>query len=270
MSHEEQSSQAEGFDPDRPFEQFVSKLVREPDSWALFLDIDGTLIDLAGRPDAIVVPPDLPDHLHSVSERLGGALALVTGRGLTYADRVFSPHRFPIAGLHGTELRRPDGSTERVEVTADFDLLKADLTHEALSWPGVLIEDKGAAIAAHYRKAPERRAEVEAAMTRYLQQAGPDFTLQSGKMVFEIRPAHANKGSAIQAFLAQPPFSGRRPIAIGDDVTDEAMFTAVNAIGGLSIRIGEPGDPTAARFTIPSAAVLRRLLSELAANRSGT
>ena len=264
MSHEEQSSQAGGVDPERPLEQFVSKIALEPGAWALFMDIDGTLIDLAERPNAVAVPPDLPEHLHLVSEFFGGAMALVTGRALVYADKLFSPHRFPIAGLHGTERRRPDGGVDRIEVTADFDLIKADLTHEALSWPGVLIEDKGAAIAAHYRQAPERREELEAVMARYLKQAGPDFTLQNGKMVVEIRPSHANKGSALKAFLDEPPFTSRLPIAIGDDVTDEAMFREANALGGLSIRIGEPGSDTAAQYHLPSAAALRRLLAELA------
>ncbi|MFB9949883.1 trehalose-phosphatase [Rhizobium puerariae] len=244
-------------------EEALLRLASQPDLWALFLDIDGTLIDLADTPDGIVVPAGLPDNLHRLSMRLGGALALVTGRALPYADDLFMPYRFSIAGLHGAERRDPSGAVSRIEPDAAFADMKAALVREAEQWPGVLVEDKGAAVAAHYRQAPGRREAVEAAMPRYLAMAGPDFTLQHGKMVVEIRPARASKGHALEAFLDQPPFRGRKPVAIGDDVTDEAMFRMANRLGGHSIRIAETPAETEAKSTLPSTAALRAVIAAL-------
>ena len=243
--------------------ELLSALSSSPQDCALFLDIDGTVLDLAEMPDAIVVPPSLPAALDAVSRRLGGALALVTGRALAYADALFAPFRFPIAGLHGAELRRPDGSVAKAETTGAFEAMKADLRRVAESLDGVIVEDKGAAVAAHYRLAPQRQAEVEPIMEAMLSKVGPDWTLQRGKMVLEIRPASADKGQAIEAFLSMPPFAGRRPITIGDDVTDEAMFRVANRQGGLSVRVGSPSDTTAA-LTLPSASAVRELIAQLA------
>ena len=264
MLNSESPQTNDGPDASQPLDWLVRTLTREPQTWALFLDIDGTLIDLAPSPDDIVVPPDLPDHLTSVSGHLGGALALVTGRALPYADRLFQPHMFPIAGLHGSERRTADGTVSRVAATDAFDEVKSALQAAAGRWPGVLIEDKGAAVAAHYRQAQEHRADVEEAMEYYLLQAGPDFTLQRGKMVFEIRPARADKGGALQSYLSEEPFKGRRPIAIGDDVTDEAMFKVVNELNGHSIRVAETAGDTAARSIVASAADIRQALADIA------
>ncbi|WP_226951429.1 trehalose-phosphatase [Rhizobium terrae] len=247
-----------------PGNPILEKLVLEPERWALFLDIDGTLIDLADTPDKIVVPPGLPRDLHHLFRRLGGALALVTGRALPYADRLFEPYKFPIAGLHGSERRDPSGAISRIEVGGEFETLKAALRREAMQWPGVLVEDKGAAVAVHYRQVPECREAIAAMMERYLAMAGPDFALQHGKMVEEIRPAQASKGHALKAFLDQPPFEGRRPIAIGDDVTDEAMFRVANEFGGHSIRIAETPAATEATATLPSAGALRVIIAAAA------
>ncbi|TWF53040.1 trehalose 6-phosphatase [Neorhizobium alkalisoli] len=249
-----------------PAERILSELKLNPENWALFLDIDGTLIDLAETPDGIVVPESLPRDLHRLSELLGGRLALVTGRALPYADRLFSPCRFPIAGLHGAERRSPSGRIERIEPGAEFERIKRALETEARDWPGVLIEDKGLAVAAHYRQAPNQKDAVETAMVRYLGQAGADFTLQRGKMVVEIRPSRASKGDALRAFLEEAPFAGAKPIAIGDDVTDEAMFKVANELGGSSIRIAENASGTEAQAILPSAARLREIIAALAAS----
>lgn len=243
----------------------LDRIVAHPDDWALFLDIDGTLIDLAETPDGIVVPADLAANLARLSEHLSGALALVTGRALIYADRLFEPRSFPIAGLHGAERRSASGAVERVEPSAAFDALKLAIAEEACRWPGLLVEDKGLAVAIHYRQAPEHQQAAEDLMERAVRQAGPDFSLQRGKMVLEIRPTKASKGAAIRAFLAEPPFLGRKPITIGDDVTDEAMFKAANEMGGASIRIADTLDGTAARAILPSAAALRTIIAKLAA-----
>ncbi len=231
---------------------------------ALFLDIDGTLLDLAPTPDEIIVPPSLPAQLDALSRRLGGALALVTGRGLSYADRLFAPFQFPTAGLHGAERRSPDGSIVRAAPTGGFERLKTELRAKTAGWAGILIEDKGAAVAAHFRLAPARQAELTELMQRLADRAGPEWTLQHGKMVLEIRPAGANKGDALERFLENPPFFGRRPIAIGDDLTDEAMFGTANRLGGYSIRVGAPSRETAARGILPSAGAVREIVARFA------
>ncbi|MGE6742230.1 trehalose-phosphatase [Allorhizobium pseudoryzae] len=251
-------------EPSQPDSQALDILKGRPRDYALFLDIDGTLIDLAERPEAIVVPPDLSDHLQALSRRMDGALALVTGRALAFADGLFRPLSFPIAGLHGAERRRADGSIDGLTTDPRFTTLKRSLERVTSDWKGILIEDKGAAVAAHYRQAPEWQASLEAVMRSALEEAGPDYALQRGKMVIEIRPARASKGAAVHAFLSENPFEGRIPITIGDDLTDEAMFKVANERGGLSIRIGEPGDETAAQTTIASAAALRAILKDLA------
>ncbi|RWX76785.1 trehalose-phosphatase [Neorhizobium lilium] len=242
-------------------------IARDPGRWALFLDIDGTLIDIADSPDGITVPPDLPNTLEQISQLLGGALALVTGRALVYADALFGSHHFPIAGLHGAERRSSSGEVQRLERSGDFAALKERITDQARQWPGVLVEDKGLAIAAHYRQAPEYQQQVEAVMTHFAELAGPDYMLQRGKMVLEIRPSRASKGEALRAFLSEPPFQGRIPIAVGDDLTDEAMFRVANELGGHSIRIEETAAQSIATSALPSAAGLRAILGTLAQQR---
>lgn len=187
-------------------EDFIlSALSTDLQSWALFLDIDGTLLDLAETPDAITVPPSLPADLDALSKKLDGALALVTGRSLDYADQLFSLSHFPIAGLHGAERRDPDGQLHKATATAEFERLKADLVADTASWAGVFIEDKGAAVAAHYRLAPDRKDDVELVMERALIRAGPNWTVQQGKMVIEIRPASADKARQYRPSWPSPP-----------------------------------------------------------------
>ncbi len=251
-----------------PSSSGVRDLLGDFNRFAVFFDIDGTLIDLAATPDGIVVPPELPSNLAAVSQKFGGALALVTGRALPYADRLFEPHRFPIAGLHGAEQRMADGTVDRITVTPEFEALKAEIASNAAGWDGVLIEDKGAAVGAHYRQAPERRAELDALMEEAAKKAGSEFALQRGKMVIELRPARASKGEAVKRFLSEAAFAGRLPITIGDDLTDEAMFRAANELGGHSIRIGDKtlpdGSTTAATLLLSSAQELRDILASLA------
>ncbi len=243
-------------------ERALAGLRTNPHEWALFLDIDGTLVDLADTPDAIIVPDDLPDLLDALSQRLNGALALVTGRALPYADQLFEPLKLPIAGLHGAQRRRSDGKVESFEPSAAFNTLKRSLERVTADWKGVLIEDKGAAVAAHFRQGPEWQKSLEAVMHSALEEAGPDYALQRGKMVIEIRPVHASKGAAVHAFLSEQPFIGRKPVTIGDDLTDEAMFKVANELGGLSVRVGA-AEETHARHVVASVDALRALLRDL-------
>ncbi len=242
----------------------LEALLASPVEWALFLDIDGTLLNLAPTPDAIEVPMELPGHLNRLHRKLGGAMALVTGRSLDYADRLFKPYAFPLAGLHGAEFRDAGGISVVVETDA-FQALKHLLVKEAEAYPGVLIEDKGAAVAAHYRLAPDYEKVLEERMHYYAELAGPEWALQLGKMVYELRPARASKGDAVQRFLQAEPFKGRLPVTIGDDLTDEAMFAVANARGGLSIRVGTIETPSCAGNRLSSPALVRSVLKTMAA-----
>ncbi len=262
MSSQEQPNEGEA-EPRPLKEPALTALSLYPQDWALFLDIDGTLLDLAERPEAIVVPDYLPGMLHALSRQLGGALALVTGRAIEFVDPLFGPFRFPVAGLHGAERRDAAGRLRRAHIPPAFQDMKQVIQREATAWPGAIVEDKGAAVAVHFRHAPASEVEIGEAMQRHLDEAGPDWNLQHGKKVIEICPAHASKGHAVEAFLAEEPFAGRRPITIGDDVTDETMFAAANRVGGQSVRIGDTNGKTLARASIASPVRLRDVLGTL-------
>jgi trehalose 6-phosphate phosphatase len=250
-------------EPESTIAHLIADIGSKPDRYALFFDIDGTLIDLAETPDAIFIPHDLAGNLAALSRHLNGAVALVTGRALSYADQLFAPHHFPIAGLHGTERRLLDGAILRTEPTQAFLSTKQDLAALERTFPGVLVEDKGGAIAAHFRQAPMATEAVEMAMQDAVIKAGPGYELQRGKMVLEIRPDSADKGRALEAYMAGPPFAGRIPIAIGDDVTDEAMFAQVNALGGISIRVGEPVNATDAKQRLSQPQAVREMIAAI-------
>lgn len=242
----------------------LEALLAAPDEWALFLDIDGTLLNLAPTPDAVEVPAELPGQLDRLYRKFGGAMALVTGRSLDFADRLFKPYRFPAAGLHGAEFRDA-GGVSLVADTEAFQALKHALVREAEDYTGVLIEDKGAAVAAHYRLAPDYEKQLEERMLHYADLAGPGWVLQRGKMVYELRPARASKGDALERFLQSEPFRHRLPVAIGDDLTDEAMFAVANERGGVSIRVGRIDASTCASSRLSSPALVRNVLGGMAA-----
>ncbi|WP_164882327.1 trehalose-phosphatase [Paenirhodobacter populi] len=216
--------------------------------WAFFIDLDGTLLDLAASPDAVSPGEGTQDMLQTLEAAASGALALITGRPVAFVDSLFPGYRFTVAGLHGTELRpgeriAPPDAAETFAgeaPTAAFRHGRDLVRNAAQDLPGVLFEDKGRAFALHYRQAPEHRAEVEQIMERALICAGDGYLLRPGKCVVELCPAGADKGTAIRRLMAEPPFAGRIPFAAGDDVTDEAMFRVVNEMNGLSLRIGEP------------------------------
>lgn len=210
------------------------------DGWAVFLDVDGTLLDIAPRPDAIVVPDGLLEDLRMLSVRVGGALALVSGRNLALLKRLFPDLPCSLAGLHGVEIEFPDGTSFAIPRSNELDAAVQALVAAAAQWPGVVVEDKGAAFAAHYRLAPRFAPAVEARMMEIAEKLGDKAIVQRGKSVVEIRPSGHDKGSALKALMTSPPFAGRRPLAIGDDLTDEAMFEAANGLDGLSVRVGEP------------------------------
>jgi trehalose 6-phosphate phosphatase len=216
--------------------------------WALFLDVDGTLLHIAETPGGVARSEAVCRLLSRLLPRLESALALVSGRTIENLDHLFAPLRLPAAGLHGLERRDAKGRLHMLGEAEALDHLRAPLAELAASHEGLLLEDKGRALALHYRLAPEQgdpaRKRIETLVA-----LAPDLRLILGKMVFEIKPRHADKGSAIRTFMAEPPFRNRIPVFIGDDMTDEDGFGAVNALNGLSLHVGQV-EATTARYRL--------------------
>jgi trehalose 6-phosphate phosphatase len=209
--------------------------------WALFLDFDGTLAEIAPRPQDVAVPAALRGSLQALYDRLGGAVALVSGRPVADLDRLMAPLRLPAAGQHGLEWRvTPDGALRHGGGDpALLDGLRARFAAIARDHPAIIIEDKRWSLSVHYRTAPAAEAAIVAVATDHLP-AGEALHMMRGKMVVEVKPTGVDKGKVIGQFLAQAPFAGRIPVFIGDDRTDEDGFAAANRQGGVSIRVGPP------------------------------
>ncbi len=209
---------------------------------ALFLDFDGTLVDIADRPEDVVVPPTLIHTLQGLQGWLGGAIAIVSGRPVEQIDSHLRPLVLPVAGVHGAERRRAQGGMVKADVPPLHLPLEAA---QALArrHAGLQVERKRGSVALHYRQAPELESTCLAAM-QAATDASPGLTLLRGKMVLEAKPSSVSKGHAIEAFLQEAPFCGRRPVFIGDDVTDEVGFAAVQRLGGLGVKVGEGASGT--------------------------
>ena len=218
---------------------------------AVFFDFDGTLASLADHPQAVQVPEGLLRHLGSLTEWLGGAVAIVSGRPIADIDRFLDPLRLPVAGVHGAERRSADGHTRRLPVP---DLREAARLIEALCArdPRLLMEAKPGAIALHYRQADELEDRCLATMAEAVTRVD-GMALLRGKKVVELKPRRATKGAAVRAFLDERPFRLRRPWFFGDDVTDEGAFEAVQALGGTAVKIGEGETLAAHRLASPEA-----------------
>jgi len=205
---------------------------------ALFLDIDGTLLDLARTPDLVKVPHDLLAALERLYRQLSGALAFVSGRSLENIDRLFSPFRPAAIGAHGAEIRGVDGTVARSQALPDaVRQLFIDL---AKSHPGLLLEDKKCALALHYRLAPEARPVLATAIEKHarLFQAQKVHILH-GKAVIEARPLGVDKGTAVVALSKQKPFAGRAILFGGDDATDLDVFRILPDLGGRGFSVGK-------------------------------
>ena len=203
---------------------------------ALFLDFDGTLVALAETPEAIEVPPALVALLTDLHALLGGALAIVSGRQVDSIDRFLAPLRLPAAGEHGVQRRDATGANHE-QHTPDLHFVLDAVNELAGKYSGLLVERKHAAIALHYRLAPELQAVCQETMTRIVT-GQPQLELLHGKFVFEVKPSGVNKGTAIDAFMREAPFAGRRPVFAGDDTTDETGFAVIQPLGGVAIKVG--------------------------------
>ncbi|HWG06425.1 MAG TPA: trehalose-phosphatase [Beijerinckiaceae bacterium] len=234
---------------------------------AFFFDVDGTLLEIVPEPGSVVADPDLLGVLAALSTQANGAVALVSGRALADLDRIFSPLVLPAAALHGGEIRFPDGRCKPPPQHA-MDHARAPVGRFVADNPGLLLEDKGATLAIHFR----RRPELAAAVLGFLNGLGPgdEIAVQEGKLVAELKPVQFNKGTAIAALMEQPPFRGRVPAFFGDDLTDEHGFAYANGAGGVSVRIGAIETPTEARAHFDDPAALRRHLRALLAAAAET
>lgn len=234
---------------------------------ALLLDIDGTLIDLAPRPESVVVDARLRRLLDALQGRLAGALALVSGRPISEIDSLFAPLRSAAIGLHGVELRSAAQAAvvPQVSIAPPLALLDAvaGLVRDS---PGAFVEDKIHCIALHHRLGEAARKELHASLEQAVGAHAPGWDMIDGHRVFEIKPASVNKGSACQVLLAEPAFRDRLPVYLGDDTTDLDAFNAVRAAGGVPVAVGpRVARHAGIRLATPSAALdwLVRLESAL-------
>ena len=242
----------------------TNDLPTSADGWAFFLDLDGTLIDIAATPEAVVIPPELPGILTGLAARADGALALVSGRPIASLDRFVAPARLPSAGIHGAEMRFPDGH-EETRAAPELEAVRGEIAAFAARHPELLVEQKSVSITVHYRARPELEPTVAAAVGGLIS-GFSSLELQPGKMMLEVRPAGIDKGGALTRFMEGPPFAGRRPLAIGDDLTDEHMFAVVGKMGGLAVRVGTETRESAATARLDEPRSVRSWLSNLATN----
>ena len=217
------------------------------DGAALFLDFDGTLVELAETPDGISVSPELPGLLRRLSAALNGRLALISGRAIADLERHIDCSGLAVSGSHGLELRLASGDLIPLAALVGISEVREEVRGFAGQLPGLIVEEKPSSIALHYRQAPEAEARVKEFLHALARRRG--LAVQAGKMVLELRPKGADKGDALRAFMTEPEFAGARPVFVGDDLTDEDAFEAAAALGGAGIVVGPPRR-TAARWRL--------------------
>lgn len=238
-------------------------LPESADDCAWFLDFDGTLVAIAERPDAVSLDRQTRACLAALHAATRGSVAIVTGREIADIDALLAPLRLPVAGAHGLTRRDARGLMHCAPVEDRLAALAESVLQPLVrATQGLLIEYKSHGVACHYRGCPDAEPECRAAM-QDLARRLPGMHLIAGKMVIEARPAGGDKGTAVAAFLAEPPFAGKRALFAGDDVTDEDAFRVVNAMDGLSIKIG-PGE-TQARFRTADTTTFLAWLGRVAA-----
>ena len=231
--------------------------------FAILLDVDGTLLDLAPTPREVFVAPELRHTLHILLERTGCALALVSGRPIKDLDLLFAPLRLPTAGGHGAEIRlTPTGKVDRHKARRLPAALKRELATIAAAGPGIILEDKEYSLAIHYRLAPDKESVIREAVLAICEAHKAPVEILPGKAVFEIKSAGFDKGTAVRAFMRHKPFKGRRPIFVGDDTTDEAALAVMPEFDGVGISVGRRIPGVSICFDTP--AQVRAWLEELA------
>jgi trehalose 6-phosphate phosphatase len=234
---------------------------------ALFLDVDGTLLEIAATPDRVRVPASLRNTLQLSFAREQGALALLSGRSLEELDDLFGPCQFPASGKHGLEVRLPGGKVMRPAIDpAILDNARRRLWNMQDEHRGLLLEDKGMALAMHFRQAPSLELEVKQVMNELLTELDDAFVLQRGKCVVELMPRGFSGRNAIELFMSQREFAGRTPVFVSDDPIDEIGFEAVNEMGGHTIRVGNL-EETAARYRFSTVSTVVAWLRDRNLNR---
>jgi len=228
--------------------------------WAFFFDLDGTLIDFTDKPAAVRIGEELRVLLERLYRDTGGAVALISGRALTDIDRLLDGVRLPAAGQHGTERRDATGHVTHHDFPRErLDWAHARLAEQTAGRSGLVLEHKGLSLAVHYRRAPRLGGYVHRLIQSLAPSLGPEFRIQPGKRIVEVKPAGKDKGVALVEFMAEAPFRGRTAVFVGDDLTDEYGFEAVNRLGGHSIKVG--AGRTAARWRLPHVRAVREWLA---------
>lgn len=237
-------------------------LVDDFGRYSVFLDFDGTLVEIADRPDDVYVDDSTLRMLEAMLSKVGGAVALISWRDIEVVDRLLYPLVLPVAGVHGLQRRDAAGLLHPTIIDQQMmDAITAEIEKALGQEPGVIVEKKFGAVALHSRLRPDFEARCHA-LAREIVRDRPALTLAQGKMVSEIKFEGNDKAAVIEAFLNEAPFNGRIPIFAGDDATDESGFSAVNTRGGISIKIGK--GPASAKFRAGSVLEFRAWLEELA------
>ncbi len=232
--------------------------------WATFLDLDGTLVGFVDDPAAVRIDETTLAALRALDHALGGALAIVSGRPVAELDRLLGDFRPSSAGKHGHEWRMRTGIEATLPPSREtLDSARAAARELAANLPGVRLEDKGTAFALHYRSRPEHHAAVLEGMERIVAGAQTHWVVQRGDHVVELLPPGADKGRALVRLMSLPPFAQRRPIAIGDDLTDEHMFAAAAHLGGFGVVVGSRR-PTSASYALAGPEAVRRWIASVA------
>jgi trehalose 6-phosphate phosphatase len=225
---------------------------------ALLLDLDGTLLDIAPRPDAVVVPPELPPSLMALRFRLGGALAVVTGRPVEQVDALLPGIPTAVAGEHGGALRyHPNDPIERPALPDLDPAWREQASRVAAGYQGVFLEMKARGLVLHYRQEPEAGPALRQALLSISAGHETSYVVMAAHMAWELKPRGADKGTAVAALMARPPFAGRVPVYVGDDITDEDGIRMARLLGGVGLRVQDAFD---------SPAGVRRWLAEIASS----
>ena len=241
----------------------ATKLPAPRRDWAYFFDIDGTLVDIAATPREVRLERELLELIRQLHDATGGALALISGRSIVDIDSILHGARLPAAGQHGVERRDSNDRISRHRFPAEkLAPVRARLHEVVARHPRLLLEDKGLSLALHYRASPALGSFAHRLIRTMQAELGPDYTIQTGKRIVEIKPSGKDKGQAVREFMAERPFIGRVPVFVGDDATDEYGFAVVNSLGGHSIKVG--GGRSAARWRLADVEAVRGWLARVA------